>query len=736
MQLYRILAVGLLVSASIPNLRSAETLSVARLFSDHMVLQQGRKTSVWGKATPEATVTVSIGDQKVGGKASENGEWMVTLAPMQTDATGQVMTISSGEQSISLNDVLIGEVWMCSGQSNMGWSLSKSTNGEAAIESSDLPKLRFFTTPTVTAASPQRDHSGGEWMISSPDSSPSFSAVGFYFGRELLEKLDVPIGLINTAWGGKPSEAFTTRGKLEGIDAARDLLAYWDDLQANWNPEAARERYEKALAIFQEKRKQGDKRARRPAAPVEPRLQPNFPSAIYNSRVAPCTPYAIAGAIWYQGESNRTRAVQYESIFPAMIEDWRAQWGYDFPFYFVQLANFMAPSTEPGTPDSWAELQNAQRITLDKVPATGMAIINDIGEADDIHPGNKHDVGLRLARWALANDYGKEISPVSGPLYSSHDVQDGAVVVHFDHVGEGLKSRDGESLNRFEIAGEDRIWFWGDAQINQDGKSVRVTSEDVPEPIAVRYAWAANPIDANLVNSAGLPASIFRTDDWRLSSEGVNSPALSAILRRNEQLKKGGYEVLFNGINTDGWKNPYSYGDVKVVNGEIHLEANKKFFLVTEKKYGDFRLSADIRLPEGKANSGIMFRAHVEPGKVYGYQAECDGSDRRWSGGLYDEGRRGWIWPSKKGRSEEEFLVHEEKSQAHMAQPEIQNALKRNDWNTYTIICQGNQIRIMLNGVTVTNLKDDTDAVGHIGIQHHGEEGAVYRFRNIYLKEL
>jgi hypothetical protein len=197
-----------------------------------------------------------------------------------------------------------------------------------------------------------------------------------------------------------------------------------------------------------------------------------------------------------------------------------------------------------------------------------------------------------------------------------------------------------------------------------------------------------------------------------------------------------GYVPLFNGNDLTGWRNPYDWGEAKVVDGEIHLTANKKFFLVTEKKYSDFELQVELKLPEGKANSGIMFRCHVEPNRVYGYQAECDGSDRRWSGGLYDEGRRKWVWPSTQGRSLPEFLEYEQESKAHFAKPEIRDALKRNDWNTYHIRCRGEQLTITLNGVETTNLTDDTDAEGYIAIQHHGEKGQTYKFRNIRIKEL
>jgi len=204
----------------------------------------------------------------------------------------------------------------------------------------------------------------------------------------------------------------------------------------------------------------------------------------------------------------------------------------------------------------------------------------------------------------------------------------------------------------------------------------------------------------------------------------------------HEQMAEQGFTPLFNGTDTEGWRNPFDYGEAKVVDGEIHLTGNKKFFLVTEKKYADFILVAEIKLPAGPANSGVMFRCHVEPNKVYGYQAECDGSDRRWSAGFYDEGRRGWIWPSTPGRSKPEFLKHEKESKAHFAQPEIRDTLKRDDWNRYEIECRGDHITIKLNGVLVTDIHDATDAEGYIGIQHHGEKGQTYRFRNLYIKEL
>ena len=731
----------------------AAALQLAKTYGNHMVLQQGVDNTVWGTAEPGAEVSVEFAGQKVSGKANDKGEWAVGLKPLETNKKGRVMKVTAGEETVSVEDILVGEVWMCSGQSNMGWTLNRSNDWEAEAAKAKFPLLRLFTTPPTTATSPQRDLAKGEWRLCTPETAPSFSAVGYYFGKELVTTLDTPIGMVNTAWGGKPSEAFTSLEKLDATPSAKRLMEEWRGKQSNFNPDAAKASYEKRFADYEAKRKafaearKNKKEAkhpgRPPAKPMEPMAMPNAPAAIYHQMIAPWTQFSIKGAIWYQGESNRNRAKQYETIFPAMIEDWRDKWDNEaMPFYFVQLANFLQPVDAPGMASSWAELQNAQTLTLDKLPNTGMAIINDIGAADDIHPRNKKDVGKRLALWALNMDYSQDVGPISGPIMKSSEVSGASIRVEFGHVGEGLKSRDGGDLKRFEIAGEDRKWVWADAKIEKGGKSVLLSSKEVAKPVAARYAWAANPVGANLVNSAGLPASLFRTDDWPLASEGYETlgdgqvPTAAGLLLQNARLEKAGFKVLFNGYDLSGWKNPYDWGEVTVSNGEVHLEANKKFFLVTEETFSDFSLNVEIKLPEGKANSGVMFRAHVTPNKVFGYQAECDGSDRRWSGGLYDEGRRGWIWPSKKGRNKDEKTIAQAKeSQEYMKQPKIAGALKRNDWNRYQIVCRGNRIHIKVNGVTITNIQDDTDASGHIGIQHHGEKGAVYKFRNIYLKE-
>ena len=720
----------------------ASSLRLAAPIADHMVLQHSKPTSVWGTSAPDSSVTVAFAGQTVQTKADANGQWQATLSPLSINADPASLTVTSADgKKITVNDVLVGEVWMCSGQSNMQWTLSKSK--DPAVKQADLPTVRIFTTVSQTSATIQFDCQG-DWKVCTPESAADFSAVGFHFGKQLSENLNVPIGLIDTSWGGKKVEAFTSVEKLKTVADGFPLVLDWEDLAQQYNADSAKTKFDAALKKWKQKEQeilaatpegQKPKLPRKPKMQGQPRLNTSYPGSIFNQKVAPWTRYAIAGTIWYQGEANRGRAVQYESLLTALIEDWRERWNSEFPFYIVQLANFRAAPTEPGVASGWAELQDVQTKVSQTVPNSGIAVINEIGSADNIHPLNKKDVGYRLSLLALKQHYKKDIAPFSSPLYQSNEIKGDHILVTFKHVGTGLKSRDGGELKRFEIAGADQKWHWAKAEVV--GKdSVRVSSSDVPTPVAVRYAWASNPEGANLVNSADLPASIFRTDDWPLSTAGrlLARPDQQQMAK---QMKEKGYESLINGKNLDAWRNPYDHGQAKIVGREIHLTADKKFFLVSKEKVSDFTLLAEIKLPQGPANSGIMFRCHVEPNKVYGYQAECDGSDRRWSAGLYDEGRRGWVWPSKKGKSKvEKFLEYEKESQAFFAKPEIQSALKRNGWNRYKITCIGNKITIELNGVKVTDIEDSTDADGFIGIQHHGEKGQTYRFRNIFLKRL
>ncbi len=510
---------------------SAE-LTLPNFFGDHMVLQQGQPVPIWGWADANADVSVSFDGKTTSAKADENGYWEVDLPKMGVKAEGSKLTVKAGDEEKVIDDVLVGEVWVASGQSNMVFTVDRIPTAQADVDAADYPNLRMFLADLTPASEPQ-ENIGGEWFVCSPSTVGSFSAVAFYFARKLHEELGVPVGVLKSAWGGKPVETFTSREALETTELGKSLLSSMDASTANYDKAKAEERFEAALAQWNKKmdawrteisKLSREEREKMPRTEIRPPKKPVLampanqtegnPSVLYNGMIHPFVGYGMTGAIWYQGEGNAKpgRAPYYEEMFSTKIKDWRERWGDDFSYYFVQLANFKTPSTEPGQPDLWALVQDEQRETL-KLPHTGMAVANDVGEEKDIHPKDKKTVGTRLALWALARDYGKDIV-YSGPLYSGSKVEGSEVRISFDHVGGGLAARDGGPLQRFEIAGEDKVWHWADAKI--DGDSVVVSSSEVPKPVAVRYAWAANPQGANLINKEGLPASVFRTDDWEI----------------------------------------------------------------------------------------------------------------------------------------------------------------------------------------------------------------------------
>ncbi len=625
------------------------------IFSDHMVLQRDTRVPVWGQADPGRRVIVEIGQQRKEAIADAAGRWRVDLDPLP--AGGPWVLKIVGIDTLRIRDVLVGEVWLASGQSNMEMSVERVRNAEAEIQAANYPQIRLFTVKRAVSLRPLNDVASDGWHACNPQSVRRFSAVAYFFGRELYRKLGVPIGLVHSSWGGTPAEAWTSRegietlpdfttalARLDSLDKGVDLMkrfwqrrraqrgaflewvaslaaldtgftasppwftenldvsrwdtmtlpVNWEDTQlgefdgvvwfrkrvslpASWagqdlvlrlgpindidttwfngvkvggvegydqlrvyrvpgrlvkpgqnglvvrvldygnrgglwgRPEQLRlvwpKRDSMSLAGVWRYRP-GLSLADAPPRPKEPRWPTHRPTVLYNAMIAPLVPFAIRGVIWYQGEANASRAYQYRRLFPTMIQDWRQHWGQgDFPFLFVQLANFRARKPEPGESD-WAELREAQTMAL-KLPNTGMAVIIDIGEANDIHPKNKQDVGRRLARIALAKVYGKKLV-CSGPMYRGMKIEGSRIRLFFDHVDGGLVAKGGE-LRGFAVAGPDRVFRWAQAKI--EGSTVVVWSPEVPHPVAVRYAWADNP-DCNLYNRAGLPASPFRTDDW------------------------------------------------------------------------------------------------------------------------------------------------------------------------------------------------------------------------------
>lgn len=480
------------------------------VIASSMVLQQGHTVPIWGTADPGETVTVSFGKQKKTAVADANGKWRVDLGPMSSNATPQAMIIT-GKNKFELSDILVGEVWLVAGQSNMQRLLRETANGDAVQAAANHPQIRLFNVRREVGfkRSGQRI---AEWAACTPQSVAEFSAVGYYFAVELENDLKVPIGMINSSWGGSQAEAWTP---VEYLNDNPDLKPTVDRTKI-WDEERPRVRTEYAEAI-RKWREQADKQR---AAGARPSPSPGVPdalrdyriaSSIYDGMIAPLIPFAIKGAVWYQGESNEARAEQYNILLPVMIRAWRERWGErNFPFGIIQLPNYRAVKAEPEDAP-WSFIREAQRRTVMDVPNTGLIVTVDIGEANDIHPKNKLDVGRRSAWWALADVYHRN-APKS-PLLTKAEMKGFKVILTFENVGKGLKIKDGDQLNEFAIAGVDKKWFWADAKIIGRNK-VEVSSQSVNEPKAVRYAFNSDPRHPNLINDAGLPASPFRTDDW------------------------------------------------------------------------------------------------------------------------------------------------------------------------------------------------------------------------------
>ena len=621
-----------------------DALRLPHVFSDHAVLQRDKPLPVWGWATAGSTVAVTLAKQTRSATADADGKWRVTF---DTLSLGDPVELSATSQGTTVKavDLAIGEVWVCSGQSNMQFGTSQAINGAQEVANAKFPQIRLlgiWTVPAVASPKPLDDIST-TWSVCSPETVAGFTAVGYFFGRELHQQLNVPIGLIGSSWGGTPAESWTSREALAAKPELAHFVANFDKIMADYptvsakQADAAKAAQDSAAAkalddtgwdkptfdsaawkdmkLPQNWEKTGlnidgvvwFRRTVEIAAadagkdltlalgpiddndvtwfdgtevghidgwdtprnytipaklatagthtiavrvtdtgggggfhgapedmhlgsvkldgawrfqvakaipePPKPPMGPGnpwLPTSLRNGMITPLIPYAIRGAIWYQGESNAGRAWQYRTLFPTMISDWRAAWGEgDFPFACVQLANFTPLLDQPAESD-WAELRDAQLYAVRSMTAVGMASAVDLGDAKDIHPKNKQDVGKRLAGWAQATVYGKAIE-WSGPLYTTAKIEGDKIRVAFDHIGGGLVAKDG-ALKRFAIAGEDHKFVWADAVI--DGAMVVVSSSTVPKPLAVRYAWANNPEGLNLYNKEGLPASPFRTDEW------------------------------------------------------------------------------------------------------------------------------------------------------------------------------------------------------------------------------
>ena len=496
------------------------------LFTDGAVLQRGQPVPVWGTANDGEKVTVVLGKQKLTTTA-RNGTWRVDLQPLT--AGGPFTMTLAGDNTVTVNNLLVGEVWVCSGQSNMEFTFAHTATVKEETPKATFPQIRMFTVKKRVAIQPQTE-AEGSWLECSPQTVGGFSAVGYFFARELYQKLGVPVGMIHTSWGGTPAQAWTS---IDGFGNDPELKEYVDAARKNLdNLPAAVAAYPAKLEAFKATKKTWDETVAKPAqvalkawteaaakaklagqplppkpapagraptAPAAPGVSQNQPTALYNGMLAPIIPYGIKGAIWYQGESNAGKSRQYRSLFPAMIADWRAKWKLgDFPFVFVQIAPFN------GQPP---EIREAQMLTLAKSKNTAMAVTTDVGNATNIHPTQKEPVGQRLALAARALAYGEK-TEYSGPLYQAMRVQGGKIAISFTHAGGGLVAKDGD-LKGFTIAGADGKFVPAKAEIS--GSNIIVAAVGVTNPKAVRFGWANTP-EVNLFNKEGLPASPFRTD--------------------------------------------------------------------------------------------------------------------------------------------------------------------------------------------------------------------------------
>ena len=478
---------GLLITLSLTQDANAE-LRIANLFTDHMVFQQEQPIRIWGWAAPGESVTIGLSDLQTADalacRADEKGKWRVEFAPKKAEGKIFELLVESGDEKIEIKDIMIGEVWICSGQSNMEWRVTQAANSDQEVKNANYPMIRFFDVPShVKQNEPQADAQESEWKICSPETIGNFSAVGYYFGRKLEQELHVPIGLIGANWGGQRIEPFTPP---VGFDQVPELSDYVDEL---------------ANGKFK-----------------------GGATQIYNGMVSGLTPFSVRGAIWYQGESNAGDGLRYNFLKEALVKGWRSVFqNDDLSFYWVQLADFGRGHTGEPAGGGWGPVREGQRRAL-RIPNTGMAVIIDIGAENDIHPKNKQDVGKRLAHLALANDYGRKDVIPSGPLYRSHTIDGDTIRIQFDHVGTGLMVADkggnhyldpvqetaDARLNEFSIQDNSGNWHWAKAVI--DGDQIIVSNEAVKDPQNVRFGYDSNP-RINLYNREGLPASPFTTTD-------------------------------------------------------------------------------------------------------------------------------------------------------------------------------------------------------------------------------
>ena len=487
-------------------------VSAAHIFGDHMVLQQQKPVVVWGWAEEGENVTVQLGNNIKTVRTCSEGKWKVELPAMEASSEPMKMTIKAANV-ITIEDILVGEVWLCSGQSNMVWDLNGANvaeTGAQEILKADFPKIRLFkinSQPSPYKVADVNDN----WQVCTPNNAADFSAVGYFFGKRLYQELNIPIGLVQAAWGGTRIEPWTPLEGFQSQEALADVVKQIDQAEPSYRKQlpAKIKEMEAWIKIVDKALKNNERISPPPNWPKYPIYSgghPTEPTCLYNSHIFPIVPFALRGAIWYQGESNMSEGMIYYEKMKALIYGWRKVW--DDPslsFYYVQLAPFIQWAK-----DDLPKIWQAQTESLN-IPNTGMAVISDIGDIEDIHPRNKRDVGKRLALWALAKNYGRKNLVFSGPIYKSIEITDGKIRISFDYVGDGLTCRNDKDPDWFEIAGADRVFHPANAKIV--GDTVELHSDKVTSPVAARFAWD-NIAVPNLANKNGLPASSFRTDNW------------------------------------------------------------------------------------------------------------------------------------------------------------------------------------------------------------------------------
>ena len=511
----------LLLSALLPALAHAE-LKLPAIIGDNMVLQQKQTNPIWGWDTPGTEVTVKFGGQSKSAKADDKGKWTVKLDPVPANAEPAVLSVS-GTSKRDVQNVLVGEVWLCSGQSNMGFTTQQARDADVELLTCNIPQIRLVRVPNVGIQEPQDDFKG-EWKECTPQSAAGFTAVGFFYGKLLHEMLHVPVGLIDNAWGGSSCEAWVRRDLLEKDARFKGMMDKWKQTESQYTADTfdkEMEAYRTKLAAWNKARQEAAKKKEffdtpAPRPPQNPMKGQHRPGNLYSGCLHPIIGYGIKGAIWYQGESNAGGAFEYSYLFPLMIQSWRDEWkSGDFPFYWVQLADYKNEQPQPGDSD-WAELRESQTKTQSAIKNGGQAVIIDLGEAKDIHPKNKRDVAERLVRWPLVKEYGIKL-PYRSPEFKTAVFDGGKATVTLDTFGSSIQTFDVAEARGFAVCGEDKQWAWADAKVTGPA-TVEVTCKTVAKPVAVRYAWADNPV-CNLYSKEWLPVTPFRSDSFPMITD-------------------------------------------------------------------------------------------------------------------------------------------------------------------------------------------------------------------------